>query len=176
MPSSIVIRPALVDDAAFLAQFAARTFRETFEADNTPEDMAFFLANTYSETRQREELTDPRVSTLFADVDGQTAGYAQLRAGHVPDCVTGPDPIELLRLYVDRPWHGRGVAQALMAAVDATALARGARTLWLGVWEHNLRAQAFYRKFGFFPVGSHIFLLGSDEQTDVLMARPLPQV
>lgn len=176
MPSHVdsVIRIATEADAAFLASFAARLFSETFAKDNTPEDMSFFLASTFTEQKQREELADPRGVTLFIDVDGETAGYAQLRGNHVPDCIASmPAPMELARFYVDRPWQGRGVAQALMTAVDDAAIARGARSLWLGVWEHNARAQAFYRKFGFVPVGSHVFLLGRDEQTDVLMARPL---
>jgi ribosomal protein S18 acetylase RimI-like enzyme len=177
MPSKIdsVIRLATEADAAFLARFAARLFRETFAKDNTPEDMAFFLANTFTEQKQREELTDPRGVTLFIDVEGETAGYAQLRDTPLPDCIAAmPAPIELARFYIDAAWHGRGLAQALMTAVDDVATARGARSLWLGVWEHNARAQAFYRKFNFVPVGSHVFLLGTDEQTDVLMARPLP--
>jgi ribosomal protein S18 acetylase RimI-like enzyme len=172
----VTIRPGAPEDAVFLAQFAARVFRETFGADNTPENMARFIEQTYTEPRMADALADPRMSTIFADVDGEVAGFAQVRAGHVPACVTTPAPIELERFYVDRPWHGRGVAHALMSAVDALAVTRGARSLWLGVWEHNHRAIAYYRKCGFIPVGSHVFVLGTDEQTDLLMVRLLPDV
>jgi ribosomal protein S18 acetylase RimI-like enzyme len=81
------------------------------------------------------------------------------------------EPLELWRFYVDQVHHGRGVAQQLMAAVIDAARARGAGTLWLGVWEHNAKAQAFYRKFDFVVVGAHTFVLGSDVQTDRVMAR-----
>jgi ribosomal protein S18 acetylase RimI-like enzyme len=91
-----------------------------------------------------------------------------------PPAVTGPAPLELVRFYVDRPWHGSGVARAMMSACDDEARRRGARTLWLGVWEHNPRAIRFYEKCGFVDVGSHKFVLGDDEQTDRLMARPIP--
>jgi ribosomal protein S18 acetylase RimI-like enzyme len=74
---------------------------------------------------------------------------------------------------VDKVHHGRGIAHQLMEAAIADAAARGAATLWLGVWEHNTRAQAFYRKFGFVDVGSHTFVLGTDVQTDRLMARTI---
>jgi len=91
-------------------------------------------------------------------------------------CVTGPRPIEIARFYVDFRWHGRGVARRMMAAAAAEAERRGAATLWLGVWEHNPRAIAFYAKCGFEDVGSHVFMVGNDAQTDRLMAAPLTTV
>ena len=90
-----------------------------------------------------------------------------------PAAVQGPAPLELKRLYVARAWHGQGVAQALMDAVLDAARASGARTLWLGVWERNPRAAAFYAKYGFTRVGEHTFVLGADAQTDWLLARPV---
>jgi ribosomal protein S18 acetylase RimI-like enzyme len=81
--------------------------------------------------------------------------------------------VEIRRFYVDRPFHGRGIAQALMRAVEETARTLGGRTLWLGVWERNPRAIAFYSKCGFVDVGQHDFILGTEEQTDRVMARAL---
>jgi len=166
------IRAAVSTDAPGLAVLGERTFRDTFAADNTPEDMAAHLATSYSPARQREELADPGRTTLVAATDaGELIGFAQLRAGEVPPAVTGPAPIEMLRLYVDRGYHGRGVANALMEAALEAAAEHGAITIWLGVWERNPRAIAFYRKWGFEDVGSHDFLLGSDRQTDRVMVR-----
>jgi ribosomal protein S18 acetylase RimI-like enzyme len=87
--------------------------------------------------------------------------------------VPGTDRLELSRFYVDRPWHGRGVAQALMTATVSEAAERGAPTLWLGVWEQNARGIAFYRKCGFAEVGTQTFVLGSDRQNDRVMALTL---
>ena len=90
---STTIRRAVPADAARLAKFAARTFRETFEADNTPEDMELYLASAYGEERQAAEIQHHGMVTLLA-VDGRRlAGYSQLREGQVPDCVAGPAPI-----------------------------------------------------------------------------------
>ena len=170
---TISIREATAADAPSLAAFAERTFRDAFAADNTPEDMDAHVSANYSAERQRAEIEDPTRVTLVGERDGALAAYAQLRSGVAPDCVGGPAPIELLRFYVDRPWHGRGVAHAMMAAVVDAAVARQARTLWLGVWERNPRAIAFYGKCGFRDAGSQSFLLGSDLQTDRIMMRPL---
>jgi ribosomal protein S18 acetylase RimI-like enzyme len=104
-----------------------------------------------------------------ASVDGALTGYAQLRLSRSPACVTAARPLELWRFYVARAWHGRGVAQELMAGAVAAARGRGAASLWLGVWERNRRAQAFYKKSGFVDVGSQTFLVGTDEQTDRVM-------
>ena len=172
--SECVIRAATPADAVGLAEFGARTFFETFAADNTPEDMARHLASAWSPALQDAELRDPLLDTLLAvDPRGALAGFAQLRADCGPACVRTSRPAELKRFYVDQPFHGRGLAQALMEEVERRARARGADELWLGVWERNERAQAFYRKCGFEKVGTQVFVVGSDPQTDLVMLRRL---
>jgi ribosomal protein S18 acetylase RimI-like enzyme len=171
--SSTRVRRAVPGDAGVLAGFAARTFRETFEADNTAEDMALYLEANYGPELQGAELRDPAAVTLLVEDGRRLAGYAQLREGPAPECVPGPLPIEIRRFYVDRAWQGRGVARALMMATLEAAVERGARTVWLAVWERNLRAQAFYRKCGFEDWGAKEFVLGRDRQTDRVMARAL---
>jgi GNAT superfamily N-acetyltransferase len=109
----------------------------------------------------------------LVEVDGQAIAYAQLCGGHVPECVTGTKPIELKRFYVSREWHGHGIAPPLMERVRSEARQRGAETLWLGVWERNERARAFYVKCGFTKAGEHIFLFGTDPQTDLVLVSAL---
>jgi GNAT superfamily N-acetyltransferase len=167
----VVVRPATAAHAATLSTFARHCFHDTFAADNRPEDMAAYEAATFAPARQAAEIADPAVRVLLAHVDGALAGYAMVASGAAPRAVTGPAPVELRRFYVARAWHGRGAADALMDAVLAEARARGAGTLWLGVWERNPRAIAYYRKRGFTDVGSWEFMLGSDRQTDRVMAR-----
>ncbi|HEU4680315.1 MAG TPA: GNAT family N-acetyltransferase [Gemmatimonadales bacterium] len=167
----LLIRSGRLTDAAALAAFAERSFRDAFAAQNRAVDLALYLRKAYGERQQSAELLDPQVTTLVAEVDGILAGFAQLRASRPPECVRSSRPVELWRFYVDRAWHGRGVALGLMHAVLDAARARAADTLWLGVWEHNPRAQAFYRKCGFVDVGQQDFLLGTDPQTDRVMAQ-----
>jgi ribosomal protein S18 acetylase RimI-like enzyme len=169
----MTIRRGTAADAPVLAALARDTFFNTFAASNDAGDMALHLERAYGVPQQAAELADPDVVTLLAEEGGQAVAYAQLRTGHVPDCVDGARPIELWRFYVSREWHGRGIAQTLMSRVIAEAAIRGARTVWLGVWERNPRALAFYGKCGFVDVGEHVFLFGTDRQTDRVMARPL---
>jgi GNAT superfamily N-acetyltransferase len=170
---TVVIRAARVPDAPWLAALAERTFRETYSAHNTPENMERYVAEHFGSVLQAAELRDGRMTTLVAEVDGEPAGYAQLGQGAAPASVTGGAPMEIVRFYVDRPWHGRGLARQLMDATVDAARAAGARTLWLGVWERNPRAIAFYRKCGFQDVGTQTFVLGADRQRDLVLTRSL---
>jgi len=171
----VQIRRGVPDDAPALAAFAERTFVETFAADNDPRDMETFVERTYGVAQQTAELADPGVTTLLAHRDGRLVAFAQIRRHVPPPCVSDAAAIELRRFYVDRPAQGTGAAQLLMTAVFDAARAAGARHLWLGVWERNARAMAFYRKCGFTDVGSQPFVLGSDHQNDrVMVARVLP--
>jgi diamine N-acetyltransferase len=168
------IRPGTIQDAGALAAFAARTFAETFAADNAAADMQAHVSRTYGVVQQTAELSSPAVITLLAEADQRLVGYAQVRRGSAPPCVQPQDAIELHRFYVDTPAHGTGVAQRLMAAVCDAARTAGAGHLWLGVWERNWRAIRFYAKCGFVDVGSHDFVLGTDRQTDRVMVAPVP--
>ena len=169
----VTIRRANSDDANLLAELGAHTFQQTFAADNTSEDMAAYLALHFSVGQQTAEIAHPASTFMIAEVDGQAAGYAKLHAGEPPNEIEGTRPIELVRLYVSQEWLGRGVGEALMRACLDEARNSGHETLWLGVWERNARAQAFYRKWDFRAVGEHIFQLGEDMQRDILMERGL---
>ena len=169
----VTIRRANSDDAKLLAELGARTFQETFAADNTSEDMDAYLAAHFSVAQQSAELTHPASTFLIAEIDDVAAGYAKLHSGEPPRNIEGSRPIELVRLYVSQEWLGRGVGEALMRACLDEARSAGHETIWLGVWERNARAQAFYNKWDFRTVGEHMFKLGSDEQRDILMERAL---
>lgn len=170
MTEEVRIRRAVPADAAPLSELAARVFSDTFAADTAPDDMAAFLARAYGERQQSAEIADPEMVTLVAEAGGSLVAYAQVRRNPPPECVTGEDPVEIVRFYVHHSWQGRGLARRLMAAARDAARELGGRSLWLGVWEKNGRAIAFYEKEGFRGVGMHDFWVGSDCQQDLVMA------
>ena len=169
-----VVRTARPEEAEALAALASRLFHETYDPVSDPEDVAAYASEHFGAARQAAELRDPACTVLLAEVDGRLAGYAQLRRGEAPPGVGGERAVEVARFYVDAPFHGTGVARALMEASLAAAGAEGADAVWLPVWKRNGRAVAFYRKHGFQAVGEQTFLMGSDLQEDHVMARPVP--
>ena len=168
-----MIRRALPADAAALAELAERSFRDAFSATNTASDMDLHCLRHYGEPIQAQEIGDAGLVTLVAEDDGALSAFAQLRRGTPPDCVTGEAPGEVQRFYLSRDFHGTGLAAALMQARFETLYAWGARTAWLGVWERNARAIAFYRRLGFLETGEQRFLLGTDLQRDLVLVRSL---
>jgi ribosomal protein S18 acetylase RimI-like enzyme len=168
-----IIRIARRHDAKQLSAIAEETFRDTFAAVNAAEDMALHCRASYSEAIQAEEIANPNMVTLLCEHGGRWVGFAQLRWGSAPSCVAADAPGEIQRLYVIRDCHGKGVAGDLMNACMDEMTSCRSDVVWLGVWERNPRAFAFYRKFGFLEVGEHVFPLGNDPQRDIVMARPV---
>lgn len=169
--SGIAVRRATPSDAARLADFARAAFVDAFGAQNDPRDMADYLAGAFGEPLQRAELTDPGCTVFLAEHEGELAGYAMLRDGAPPACVPDRSAIEIARLYAGQPWIGAGIGTLLMQRCLVEAAARGRRTIWLGVWERNVRAIGFYQRWHFSIVGSQSFQLGSDRQNDRVMCR-----
>jgi GNAT superfamily N-acetyltransferase len=170
------IRRGEARDAVALAELGARTFSDTFLADNDPADIAAFLADTFSPEKQAAELADPEVSYLVAEDaenDGALVGYAMLHRGVAPDCVEAKAPIEIARLYVARAHLGSGTGAALMARCVEDARIAAHDVIWLGVWERNPRAIRFYERWEFRVVGQHVFVVGKDPQNDLLLSRAL---
>src|SRR5687768_6483351 len=172
MPS---IRKARLSDAKALSGMAEATFRSTFGAMNAAEHMELHCRDNYGEQIQAAEIIDPCLVTFVSEDEGRLIGYAQLRWGKAPDCVSARTPAEIRRLYVVEEWHGKGLAQELMKVCIDEGRHHGSDALWLGVWERNPRAISFYRKSGFVEVGDHTFPLGGDPQRDIVMVRSVAQ-
>ena len=160
-------------DAVALADFGARLFVSSYQHLMDRAELEAYVRDHFSADLQHAELTDPAMITFLAG-DAGICGYAQLLIGSRPDCALDADaPAALQRIYVDPAWQGRGVAPELLRLVEAGARGRGCDALWLAVWEINDRALSFYRKSGFAVVGRQGFPIGSEVQTDYVMAKPL---
>ena len=170
-PDGVLLRDAVLADAAPLSDFAARIFEETFGPGSRREDIDAYLSEAFSPLRQREEICDPQSAVVIAlrpnSVGNDIAGYAHIKINQ-PDASA-----HLKRFYVDGAWQGSGLAQRLLDDVVNRSKSAGCRRLWLTVWDQNHRAIAFYRKSRFIEAGVTHFQLGSDLQTDLLMEMPL---
>jgi diamine N-acetyltransferase len=171
--SSVWIRVAGPEDAALVADVSRRTFYETFARYNTEENMRMYLDEQFPRERQMAEVGAPGRVFLLAYHGEEPAGYASLRVGEPPHGLEDERAIEIVQLYSEQKMIGKGVGPALMQACIDTARQQGCDWIWLGVWEHNERAKAFYTKWGFEPFGKHVFFVGLDAQTDWWMRRRL---
>jgi diamine N-acetyltransferase len=163
------IRYGNTADAVLLSELGARTFYDTFAKDNTPENIKQHLENSFSEQIQFNELSQPDIIFLIAENDHSPIGYAQLMIDGREESIKGEKTLEIRRIYVSQDYIGTGSGKELMDACLAEARQRGCDSIWLGVWEKNPRAIHFYKKFGFVEVGTHIFAVGDDPQTDLIM-------
>ena len=169
--SAIAYRDATIADAAQLAALGADSFTQTFGHLYAPADLALFLEN-HTIASWSAELSDPAFAVRVAEQDQAMIGYAKLGPPHLPFTpVTGA--IELRQLYVLGPWHGAGVAAALMEWVIATARARHAGELFLSVFTDNHRARRFYARHGFEEVGTYAFMVGNHADEDIVMKLAL---
>ncbi|MDO6434651.1 GNAT family N-acetyltransferase [Flavitalea sp. BT771] len=173
MESTIQIRQATVEDAAVIADMSRRTFYDSFAAQNTPEDIAQYMETQFTRESLMAEVGRPGNIFLLAYLGTNPVGYARLLEHEAPPEMGQGPAIELVRLYAEQSAIGKGVGSALMQSAVDLGRGKGKKWLWLGVWEHNHRAIAFYTKWGFEKFGDHPFILGSDTQTDWWMRKPL---
>ena len=173
--ADVAIVRGVAEDAGELAAFAARSFSESFSDQNNTDDMREHLAKNYGQEQQSAELADASVITLMAKTGHRNgclcAGFAT--ASHRA-CVDARNPIELHRFYVDRRAHGTGLAAELMQEALAAAAELGGLYVWLGCWERNARAIAFYKKQGFVDVGETFYMVGPRPSDGSSFGRPNP--
>jgi diamine N-acetyltransferase len=173
MDESITIRTASLEDAQAIVSLGIRTFRDTFDDVNTPENMMQYLNKTFTVKRISEEIQEPGSLFLLAEQDAEIIGYARVRNAESPSELGTAKALEIERLYADKRFLGKRVGYLLMSQCLQFAQDHRYEVVWLGVWEHNERAIAFYRKWGFEKFGDHVFMLGDDAQTDWLMKKVL---
>jgi ribosomal protein S18 acetylase RimI-like enzyme len=172
---SLTIRQAIREDTKVLTDLAYTTFWDAFahHPKNAPEDLNHYMRQAFNQEQITAELADEKNIFLIAEIHGEAAGYSKIIIDNIEPGIIAKRPVELSRLYSHQKHLGQGVGQSLMDACFDRARAENRDVMWLGVWEYNPRAQRFYERNGFRVVGSHVFLLGKDPQTDLLMQKEL---
>jgi GNAT superfamily N-acetyltransferase len=170
MRSHVKIIPADASHLSLLQELGLQTFTETFAHQNNPDDFQAYLSTAFNIGQLQREFDEPGSIFLLAWLNDEPAGYARLRHSNELD-KTFPDKkcIELQRIYSVQKFIGKGVGKALMNSCIQIARQQHANILWLGVWEHNHHAISFYKRIGFEPFDTHVFMMGTDAQTDILM-------
>lgn len=169
----IVIRKTTNDDLVELQTIGKQTFFETFADQNTDGDMQKYLDNNLSLNKLKDELSDENSAFYFASTDNKVIGYLKINFGLAQTEIKDKSAIEIERIYVLKEFHGKKVGQILYNKAIEIAKQTKAAYVWLGVWEKNHRAINFYKKNGFLEFDKHIFKLGDDEQTDIMMRLEL---
>lgn len=169
----ITLRLVRPDEAARLAVFAEQTFRDTYARSNTPENMDDYVTKCFSEGCQLKELNDPTRRIWVAELGTEWLGYYMVIEADPSAVAVSQPALEISRFYVLASQHGSRLAHTMMKHLLETARADGFKTVWLGVWEQNARAIAFYKKWIFREIGSQIFKLGSDPQRDLVLSHGL---
>lgn len=172
---TIKIRIAESKDAELLAELGAETFHDAF-ADHPlmpPKDLKLYWNSAFTVSQIISELNDPQSIFLLAEIDRQAVAYAKMERGVRASGVTAKSPLKLKRLYSKQKFIGFGVGALLMKRCLETAIEHYHDTIWLTVWEHNLPAQKFYRKWKFEPCGEIEFEMGNALLTDLIMQRSI---
>ncbi|WCL81513.1 GNAT family N-acetyltransferase [Saprospira sp. CCB-QB6] len=169
----IEIKRVTLDNVTQLQEIGRQTFCETFSVGNTKENMTKYLNEGFSVAKLITELNNELSEFYFAVFDDKVIGYLKLNFGNSQTELQDNSSLEIERIYVLQHFHGKKVGQLLYEKAMQVAKDRKVSYLWLGVWEENSRAIRFYQKNGFVEFDKHIFRLGDDEQTDIMMRLEL---
>jgi diamine N-acetyltransferase len=167
------LRKAVLSDLPELLTLARTAFVQAFTEGNTPENVAAYLAEAFTEDKLTEEMQESASTFIVASVDGKLVGYTKLNLAAAQADVKDPTSVEVARLYTLEEVWGTGLGQQLLDAAVAFGKQEGKTWLWLGVWEHNARAIRFYAKNGLVRFGSHPFPFGDEVQNDWLMRKDI---
>ena len=170
---NIDIKRVTLSDIDQLQKISRQTFSETFSAGNTEENMKRYLEEGFSIEKLTAELNNKNSEFYFATIDNKVIGYLKLNFGPSQTELKDDNALEIERIYVLKDFHGKRVGQLLYGQAMLIARQMNADYVWLGVWEENPRAINFYKKNGFVEFDKHVFKLGNDEQTDIMMKLQL---
>lgn len=165
----IIVTKSTENELVQLQEIGRKTFSETFSENNTEESMAEYLEKSFSTKKLTAELNDENSEFYFAKLDNEVIGYLKLNTGSSQTEIKGENALEIERIYVSKDFHGKKVGQILYNKAIEIAKEKEVDYVWLGVWENNLRAIGFYKKNGFVEFDKHIFRLGNEDQTDIMM-------
>ena len=169
----IKIRKCTPDDLGNLQEISLETFNDTFKHQNTQENMKAYLERAFNLKQLEKEVDNPFSEFFFVYFNSEIAGYLKVNTGDAQTEEMGNESLEIERIYIKSKFQKHGLGKYLLNKAMEIAKERKKKNIWLGVWEKNENAIAFYKKMGFAQTGAHSFYMGDEEQIDFLMAKTL---
>lgn len=173
MMNKIFIHKVTEEDINTLISISKTTFDNTFRPDNKDEVIDHYLENAFTAEKMKAQLNNPNSEFFFAYLDNDVAGYIKINRKDAQTEAMGEDTLEIERIYVDHRHQKQGIGKHLYNKAIERAKEHNIKKVWLGVWEHNHNALAFYDKMGFKHTDSHVFQMGDEAQTDFVMTLEL---
>ncbi|MEC2112599.1 GNAT family N-acetyltransferase [Bacillus stercoris] len=170
---SVNIKKCSREDLQILQQLSIETFNDTFKDQNSPENMKAYLERAFNTKQLEKELSNMSSEFFFVYFDHEVAGYVKVNIDDAQSEEMGAESLEIERIYVKNNFQKHGLGKHLLNKAIEIALERNKKNIWLGVWEKNENAIAFYKKMGFVQTGAHSFYMGDEEQTDLIMTKTL---
>lgn len=173
MSPKVSIRPIQTDEIDQLIKISKQCFHQTFDPWRALEDVNTYIQRAYTREKLLSELKTTTSKMFFAFVDNQIAGYLKVNWGSSQTENNWPEAFEIQRIYVLKQFQGLHVGSALMHKAISMAKEEHFHRVWLGVWEHNDKAQKFYYYFGFKIEDDHTFMMGDTAQRDLMMVKDI---
>ncbi|WZL73285.1 GNAT family N-acetyltransferase [Clostridiaceae bacterium 35-E11] len=170
---SINIKKCTIEDLRLLQEISYETFNETFKHQNSPENINAYLERAFTLKRLEEELYNISSQFFFVYFNDELAGYLKVNINDAQTEEIGDDSLEIERIYIKNRFQKHGLGKYLLNKAEEIAVKLGKKKIWLGVWEKNDNAIAFYKKIGFVQTGAHSFYMGDEEQIDFIMTKKL---
>lgn len=170
---TINIKKCTLEDLRKLQEISYETFNETFKHQNSPENMNAYLERAFNLKQLEKELSNSFSQFFFVYFNYEVAGYLKVNTNDAQSEEMGDDSLEIERIYIKNKFQKHGLGKYLFNKAMEVAEDLNKKKIWLGVWEKNENAIAFYKKMGFVQAGAHSFYMGDEEQTDFIMTKTL---
>ncbi|OLO39403.1 GNAT family N-acetyltransferase [Alkalihalophilus pseudofirmus] len=170
---TITIKKCKFEDLRKLQEISCETFNDTFKDQNSPENMKAYLERAFNIKQLEKELSNSSSEFFFVYLNNEVAGYFKVNTNDAQSEPMGEETLEIERIYIKNNFQKHGLGKYLLNKAMEIAMEQSKKKVWLGVWENNENAIAFYKKMGFVQTGSHSFYMGDEEQMDFIMTKTL---
>ncbi|MFC0271870.1 GNAT family N-acetyltransferase [Metabacillus herbersteinensis] len=170
---TIKIKKCTLEDSRKLQEISYETFNETFKHQNSLENMNAYLERAFNLKQLEKELSNISSQFFFVYFNNEVAGHLKVNTDDAQSEEMGDDSLEIERIYIKNKFQKHGLGKYLLNKAIEIAMERNKKKIWLGVWEENENAIAFYKKMGFIQTGAHSFYMGDEEQIDFIMTKTL---